>query len=129
MKHRTRRSSLDLAENDQALAYGYFEALSRTRDPERIQSEIVRLKSLNNLLTTLGHDPTIYEDFVDETFGLLERTRAELPSLDCGEMLLSSFNNGDIAAAIITHFRVSLTLCTSQIEHYLERSDKAPAHH
>ncbi|KAL8794738.1 MAG: hypothetical protein Q9195_002692 [Heterodermia aff. obscurata] len=92
--------------NLQALAYGYFEALSRTGDPERIQSEMIRLKSLNNLLNTMGHDPTIYEDFVDETFTLLERTRTEVPSLDGGAMLLSSFNDPNIAAPIITHFRL-----------------------
>lgn len=90
---------------------------------------MVRLKSLNNLLSSEGLDPTIYEDFVYETFSLLERTRAELPSLDAGQMLLSSFNDRDIAPAIITHFRVSLPLSTLQIEHYLERPDKAPAYH
>ena len=90
---------------------------------------MVRLKSLNNLLNAEGHDPSIYEDFVFETFNLLERTRAELPSLDAGQMLLSSFNDRDIAPAIITHFRVSLPLSTLPIEHDLERSDKAPAYH
>lgn len=86
---------------------------------------MIRLKSLNNLLNTMGHDPTIYEDFVDETFTLLERTRT---TLDVGEMLLSSFNDPSIAAPIITHFRVSLPPSTSLIEHHLE-TDKAPAHH
>ena len=77
---------------------------------------MVRLKSLNNLLNAVGHTPTIYEDFVEVTFNLLERTREELPSLDGGAMLLSSFNDHNTAAAIITHFRVSLPLSISQIQ-------------
>ena len=75
----------------------------------RIQSEIVRLKSLNNLLNAMGNDPVLYEDFVEETFELLERTRVDLPCLDDGAMLLASFNDAEITGAIITHFRVSLT--------------------
>ena len=71
---------------------------------------MVRLKSLNNLLNAMGQNPTIYEDFVDETLNLLERTRVEVTSLDGGAMLLSSFNDHSITAAIITHFRVSLPL-------------------
>ena len=110
MKHRAGQSFLDIAEIYQALAYGYFEALSRTGDAGRIQSEMVRLKSLNNLLNAMGHNPTIYEDFVDETLNLLERTRVE-----GGAMLLPSFNDSGTAAAIITHFRVSLPLSISQI--------------
>ena len=73
----------------------------------RIQSEIVRLKSLNNLLNAVGNDPMLYEDFVQETFDLLERTSADLPCPDDGAMLLASFNDAGITSSIITHFRVS----------------------
>ena len=93
-----------------ALAYGYFEALLCAGDPVRIQSEIVRLKSLNNLLNAVGNDPMLYDDFVDETLQLLEQTRVDLPCVDDGAMLLASFNDGGITGAIITHFRVGLLL-------------------
>lgn len=96
-----------IADCRQALAYGYFEALLRAGDAMRIQSEIVRLKSLNNLLNAVGNDPMLYEDFVQETLDLLERTSVDLPCVDDGAMLLASFNDAGITAAIITHFRVS----------------------
>lgn len=95
--------------NLQALAFGYFEALVRTGDSLRVQSEIVRLKSLNNLLNAVGHESDLYEDFVEETLGLLERTRVDMDMMKDNErMLLASFNDAGIAAAVITHFRVRL---------------------
>ena len=96
-----------------ALAYGYFEALLRANDAMRIQSEIVRLKSLNNLLNAVGNDPMLYEDFVQETFDLLERTRVDLPCVENEAMLLASFNDAGITSSIITHFRVSRSFKTN----------------
>ena len=96
-----------MADCRQALAYGYFEALLRAGNAMRIQSEIVRLKSLNNLLNAVGNDPMLYEDFVQETIDLLERTGADLPCVDDGAMLLASFNDVGVTSSIITHFRVS----------------------
>lgn len=113
---------------EQALAYGYFEALLRAEDPLRIQSEIARLKSLNNLLNAAGHDPSLYEDFVQETFDLLERTRVDLPCLDDGAMLLASFNDAGITGSIITHFRVSTPLSLANLIQN-GHSDKCTAHH
>lgn len=99
--------SAPIADHPQALAYGYFEALLRAGDPMRIQAEMVRLKSMNNLLNAVGNDHLLYGDFVQETLDLLERTRADLPCVDDGAMLLASFNDMSITASIITHFRVS----------------------
>ena len=96
-----------MADYRQALAYGYFEALLRANDAMRIQSEIVRLKSLNNLLNAVGNDPMLYEDFVQETLDLLERTRVDLACVENEAMLLASFNDAGITSSIITHFRVS----------------------
>lgn len=79
----------------------------RTGDSLRVQSEIVRLKSMNNLLNIMGHHPEMYEDFVDETLNLLERTRVDMDMMKDNErMLLASFNDAGIAGAVITHFRV-----------------------
>ena len=72
-----------------------------------MQTEIVRLKSLNNLLNAMGHDPDVYEDFVEETLTLLERTRVDLDMHEHNERnLLASFNDTGITGAVITHFRV-----------------------
>ncbi|KAL8816544.1 MAG: hypothetical protein Q9191_008310 [Dirinaria sp. TL-2023a] len=88
-----------------ALAFGYFEALIRTGDSARVQAEAVRLKSMNNLLSVLRQDAEIYEDFVQETLDLLERTRVDMNE-DHGRNLLASFNDDGISAAVITHFRI-----------------------
>lgn len=88
-----------------ALAFGYFEALIRTGDSARVQAEAVRLKSMNNLLSVLRQDAEIYEDFVQETLDLLERTRVDMNE-DHGRNLLASFNDDGISAAVITHFRL-----------------------
>jgi hypothetical protein len=62
---------------------------------------------MNNLLNAMGHDPEVYEDFVEETLGLLERTRVDMDMMKDNEsMLLASFNDAGIAGAVITHFRV-----------------------
>jgi ubiquitin thioesterase protein OTUB1 len=93
----------------QALAFGYFEALLHHGDHSKIAAQIARLKSLNNLLYAAGYDEYMFEAFVDETIGLLERTAASIPCQDDGAALLASFNDDSIAGAIITHFRVSLS--------------------
>lgn len=112
-----------LKKNLQALAFGYFEALIRTGDSLRVQSEIVRLKSMNNLLNAMGHDPEVYEDFVEDTLALLERTRVDMDMMKDNErMLLASFNDAGIAGGIITHFRVcimTLSQCLVVLAHPL----------
>ena len=62
---------------------------------------------MNNLLSVLRQDAGIYEDFVQETLDLLERTRVDMNE-DDGRNLLASFNDDGISAAVITHFRVSI---------------------
>lgn len=87
--------------------FGYFEALLRLGDPMKILAEESRLKSLNNLLNSVGFREEIYEDFVDETISLLRGTAASIPCHDDGAALLGSFNDAGMSNAIITHFRVS----------------------
>lgn len=103
------RSITLLADVREALAFGYFEALLHSADPSRVLGEVARLKSLNNLLDSVGYQHDIYEDFVDETFHLLNQTAAILPNHDNGAALLASFNQQNICDAIIMHFRVSVS--------------------
>lgn len=72
----------------------------------KILAEESRLKSLNNLLNSVGFREDIYEDFVDETVSLLRATAASIPCHDNGDALLTSFNDAGLSNGIITHFRV-----------------------
>ena len=92
----------------QAIAFAYFETLVRMGDPAKMQSEIERLRSLNNMLDATGQESFMYEDWVEETLNLLEQT-ATIPSPQQNELaLLQAFNNADTANAITQHFRVRL---------------------
>ena len=68
---------------------------------------------MNNLLNAVGHDKDVYEDFVEETLGLLERSRVDLDVHEENERnLLASFNDAGIVGAVITHFRVCISIST-----------------
>ncbi len=79
----------------------------RIGDKDKIQDEEARLKSLDNLLRSVGWEEHAYEDFVEETILLLRSTAASIPVTDGGAALLNSFNDLSVSNAIITHFRVS----------------------
>ncbi|KAI9842979.1 MAG: hypothetical protein M1837_006716 [Sclerophora amabilis] len=89
-----------------AIAFSYFEILQQIGDKDRIHQEMTRLRSLNNLLNTVGFQEHLYEDFVEETITLL-RTLAESVSASADDTnLLEKFNDSEISNAIITHFRL-----------------------
>lgn len=90
----------------QAIAFCYFETLLRLGDRNRIIAEETRLKSLNNLLNSLGFQEHLYEDFVETTLDLLRQISASIPVQDDGAALLAAFNEPEISNGIITHFRV-----------------------
>ncbi|KAL8691043.1 MAG: hypothetical protein Q9218_003645 [Villophora microphyllina] len=87
-----------------AVAFGYFEALLHSSDPHRALAEVARLKSLNNLLDSVGYDRIIYEDFVEETLGILQLIPT-LSSHDDGAALLEALNRPGVWDCIIAHFR------------------------
>ncbi|KAI4258908.1 MAG: hypothetical protein LQ352_001021 [Teloschistes flavicans] len=87
-----------------AVAFGYFEALLHSSDPNRALAEVARLKSLNNLLDSVGYDRIIYEDFVDETLTMLQLIPT-LPTQDDGTALLEALDRPGVWDAIIAHFR------------------------
>lgn len=90
-----------------AVAFGYFEALLHSSDPNRALAEVARLKSLNNLLDSVGYDRIIYEDFVDETLTMLQLIPT-LPTQDDGTALLEALDRPGVWDAIIAHFRVGI---------------------
>ncbi|KAI4196882.1 MAG: hypothetical protein LQ350_006251 [Teloschistes chrysophthalmus] len=93
-----------LADIRKAVAFGYFEALLHSTDLNRALAEVARLKSLNNLLDSVGYDRIIYEDFVDETLAMLQLIPT-LPTNDDGTALLEALERPGVWDAIIAHFR------------------------
>ncbi|KAJ6264128.1 Ubiquitin thioesterase [Drechslerella dactyloides] len=91
-----------------ALAFGYFELLLRTGDPEVIEHEMARIKSMNSLMDDVGMSEYLYEDFVDETIQLLtiiqEASVLDNPYDD--KPLLATFNTEDKSNGIVTHLRL-----------------------
>ncbi|KAI4207390.1 MAG: hypothetical protein LQ348_000576 [Seirophora lacunosa] len=89
-----------------SLAFGYFEALLHSVDPQAPLAQIARLTSLNNLLDSVGYQRDIYEDFAEETIQLLKHIASTTPNHDDGAALLSSFNDPNVCNGIIMHFRL-----------------------
>lgn len=92
------------------MAFGYFELLLKTGDPNRIGMEYARITSLNNLMNVAGLESYIYEDFADATFSLFGQISAS-PVIDHPydvSEVVNAFNNPDTSNAIITHFKVGL---------------------
>ncbi|OCL02684.1 cysteine proteinase [Glonium stellatum] len=91
-----------------AIAFTYYEALLRLGDKNRFLEEETRLRSLHNLLNTIGFQEHLYEDFADECFELLRKTAASVPAADesAAASLLVSFNDEALSMAIITYFKL-----------------------
>ena len=101
--------ALDLVTNaETALAFGYMEGLLYAADPSRIMGEVARLKSLNNLLDSVGYEQHVYEGFVEETFGLLSEIANMSPNDQNNAALVARFTQDGVSESIITHFRVSV---------------------
>ncbi|KAI4120522.1 MAG: hypothetical protein LQ338_006959 [Usnochroma carphineum] len=111
----------------QALAFGYFEALLQSTDPSAFSKGITRLTSLNNLLNRVGYACSVYEDFVDETIQLLKQFDHPTPNHDKGAALLSSFNDPSVCNGIIMHFRlISGAWIKSHPENFLPYTEGMP---
>lgn len=91
-----------------AIAFTYYEALLRLGDKNKFLEEETRLRSLHNLLNTIGFQEDLYEDFADECFELLRKTAASVPAADdsAAASLLTSFNDVGLSMAIITYFKL-----------------------
>ncbi|KAL8731563.1 MAG: hypothetical protein Q9181_004265 [Wetmoreana brouardii] len=99
------------------LAFGYFEALLHSGDTSRVLAEVARLKSLNNLLDTVGYRHDIYGDFVDETLQLLKQTATIISNHDDAAALLTNFTQPGVSDAIIMHFRTRADRYVHYTEH------------
>lgn len=73
-----------------------------------MQSELLRIKSLNVLLDQVGQQEHLYEIFVDETEEVFSQiTEAIQNGVQDDSFLVDAFNSEYNSNAIITHFRVS----------------------
>lgn len=93
-----------------AAAFAYFETLLRLRNNKaQLEEEVARMISLNNFLTTIGQfEAWIFEDMVEETTNLLKDLANLVQSSPqkAADLLRQRFNDPEVSAAIIYHFRL-----------------------
>jgi len=89
-----------------AIAFGYYDSLLRTGDPNKFVQEETRLRSLRNTCKAAGFDIDILEGFEEIALELLTDTAATLHTPDAENSLVAAFNNDEIQNYIITYFRV-----------------------
>ncbi|KAK0737442.1 peptidase C65 Otubain-domain-containing protein [Apiosordaria backusii] len=91
-----------------AIAFGYFETLVNGGNKDQIVAERLRLEGLNSYIETQGgHSSYVYTDFVEETLFLLDRVAALIGNHEQAMAeVYSSFNDPEIANAIMYHFRL-----------------------
>lgn len=81
----------------------------RVGSKSKFLEEETRLKSLHNLMNVAGFDKWSYEDYADETYGLLRKYMGMLDAANVEESLVTDFNNEELQNYIITHFKVCET--------------------
>ncbi|KAE8410900.1 peptidase C65 Otubain-domain-containing protein [Aspergillus pseudocaelatus] len=90
-----------------AIAFGYFENLFNLRDTLRVHRELVRIKSMNVLLNSVGQQEHLYEIFVDATEEIFNQISEAIQNgVRDDSFLVDAFNNEYDSSAIITHFRI-----------------------
>ncbi|KAI9370733.1 peptidase C65 Otubain-domain-containing protein [Aspergillus egyptiacus] len=90
-----------------AVAFGFFEILFNLRDAQRVQSELVRIKSLNTLLDQVGQEEYLYDGFVEATTEVFAKILAAIEQgVRDDSFLVDLFNDEYGSNAIITHFRL-----------------------
>jgi hypothetical protein len=63
---------------------------------------------MRNMLTGIGLQEMLYEDFEEEMLELLRKTRDALPAGTADQLLLSTFNDEAVAMSIITYIKVRM---------------------
>ena len=90
-----------------AIGFCYFELLVEQGSREFVDGELLRLTQLNDFLVNEGgHDPVLFEDFLDETFELLKGISASMHDPDTALAILSTKFNDDASMGILYHLRL-----------------------
>ncbi|KAK5164317.1 uncharacterized protein LTR77_010012 [Saxophila tyrrhenica] len=88
-----------------AIAFGYFETLINLGDGNKFLEEEARLRSLMNTCTAAGYDPSLLEDFAEETYTLLRKVANGMQDGTAENALHETFNDDYVQNFIITHIR------------------------
>ncbi|OAL21025.1 hypothetical protein AYO22_08309 [Fonsecaea multimorphosa] len=87
--------------------FGYFEILLRSGDPSLITQELVRLRSFEQTMRSVGIDYDIIIDMFDYTWELFDALKAAVERRDTNEsVLLDSLNDENISNSIVYHFKM-----------------------
>lgn len=94
-----------------AIGFAYFETLIRCGDITQVQTELARLRGLNDFIENVGGiDSWMLEDMVAETFELLQEIAVAMSSgQDCIALLMVKFNDLTTSQYIIYHLRCLAT--------------------
>lgn len=89
-----------------AIAFTYFETLQRIGSKGKLQEELARITSLNNLIATVGGFlPYIFEDFVEGTQDLL-KDMADTIHLPRPSLVIDRLNDPETSNNIVYHLRL-----------------------
>ncbi|KIW82436.1 hypothetical protein Z517_05463 [Fonsecaea pedrosoi CBS 271.37] len=87
--------------------FGYFEILLRSGDPGLITQELVRLRSFEQTMRSVGIDYDIIIDMFDYTWELFDALKSAVERRDINEaVLLNSLNDENISNSIVYHFKM-----------------------
>ncbi|SPO00251.1 uncharacterized protein DNG_03096 [Cephalotrichum gorgonifer] len=91
-----------------AIGFSYFETLIRSGDRNKVEGEVARITSLNQVLLTVGgYDRFLFEEMVEETVTLLRDIAASMSNPQAAVAILTErFNDRDASNAIIYHLRL-----------------------
>ncbi|OAP54472.1 hypothetical protein AYL99_11573 [Fonsecaea erecta] len=107
--------------------FGYFETLLRSGDPSLITQELVRLRSFEQTMRSVGIDYELITDMFECTWQLFDALKSAVERGDTNEaVLLSVFNDADVSNSIVYHFKMMtssfMQLQPDRYEAFLEMS-------
>ncbi|KAK7743911.1 hypothetical protein SLS53_003933 [Cytospora paraplurivora] len=124
-----------------AIGFCYFELLIQQGNQEFVDGEILRLRQLNDYLVNEGgHDPSLVEDFLEETFELLKELSTSIHDPDTSLAVLTTKFNDDASMGILYHLRLLASAwlkghsdqygawCGNDPEHYSQTVIEPPEH-
>ncbi|KAI9163985.1 putative COP9 complex subunit 2 [Paramyrothecium foliicola] len=89
-----------------AIGFSYYEKLIENGDQAQIEGEVARLRSLNQMLATVG-GYNYFEDWAEEAFQLLRDLASHVGNPAVAHMLLHQrWNDPDVAGGIIYYLRL-----------------------
>ncbi|KAK4156760.1 peptidase C65 Otubain-domain-containing protein [Chaetomidium leptoderma] len=91
-----------------AIGFGYFETLVKSGSKARIDAETQRLGELSSFIENIGgFSSYVFQDFVDETLGLLQKLAGLVGHQEQAMAeLQEAFNNAEISNSVMYHFRM-----------------------